>query len=168
MSASEYSSTQLLTTSINIEPKDIRGDINKLTLHYLRKRYEGVCNKDGYIEKGSIEVINRSIGKVKMIDNISYIIYHITYKAIVISPSKGTKIRCTINSNNKMGLIGYIKNKETDTTEDSPFIIIIPREYFSNETDMDDIKVNDEINVEVDKFRTKYMGKQIQIVAKPL
>jgi len=168
MSVPEYCSTQILTTTINIEPRNIKGDINKLLLFDLKKRYEGICNKDGYIETDSIELINRSIGMIKMIDNISYITYHLTYKASVISPSIGNKINCIINSNNKMGLIGYIKKKDSDTFENSPFVIIIPREYFSNESNIDDININDTINVVVERYRTKYLGKQIQIVAKPV
>ena len=84
MAGQEYSSTQLLSTSINISPRDIKGNIINLILYNLRKRYEGVCNKDGYIEKDSIEVINRSIGMVKIINNISYITYYVTYKSSVI------------------------------------------------------------------------------------
>jgi len=168
MSVPEYSSTQLLSTSINIEPRKIKGEINKLVLYNLKNRYEGVCNKDGYIEKDSIEIINRSIGIIKIIDNVSYVTYHLTYKATVISPSKGNMIKCIISSNNKMGLIGYIKNKDTDTIEDSPFIIIIPREYFNEESEIGNIKTGDTIDVEVENFRTKYLSQQIQIVARPL
>ena len=168
MSTPEYFSSQILTTTINIEPRNIKGDISKLVLYNLKKRYEGVCNKDGYIKKDSIEIVNRSIGMMKIIDNVSYITYHITYKALVISPSIGDKISCIISSNNKMGLIGYVKDNEIDTIEDSPFVIIIPREYFSDVSDIDDININDKINVVIDNYRTKYLGKQIQIVAKPV
>ena len=168
MPISDYYSSQLLTTSINIEPKYIRGDINNLIAYNIKKRYEGICNKDGYIEKNSIEIINRSIGKLKIVDNKSYIVYNITYKANVISPSIGDKIKCVINSNNKMGLIGYIQKQDSDTLENSPFIIIIPSDYFSNQNDLDNIEIGDTINVTIINFRTKYMAKQIQIVAKPL
>ena len=168
MSTPEYFSSQILTTTINIEPRNIKGDISKLVLYNLKKRYEGVCNKDGYIKKDSIEIVNRSIWMLKIIDNDSYITYHITYKALVITPSIGDKISCIISSNNKMGLIGYVKDNEIDTIEDSPFVIIIPREYFSDVSDIDDININDKINVVIDNYRTKYLGKQIQIVAKPV
>ena len=65
-----------------------------------------------------------------------------------------------------MGLIGYIKTNEDDTINDSPYIIIIPKEYF--EEDTSGIKINDTIKVSIINFRVKYMSKQIQIVAKPL
>ena len=158
-------STQVLTTSINIEPHKIKGDINKLLLYNLKRINECMCNKSGYIEKDSIELVTRSLGEIKIIDNKSYIVYNITYKATVISPSKGNKLTCVVNSNNKMGLIGYIKKKEDDTIDDSPFIIIIPKEYFD---DISKVSVNDIIKVEIEAYRTKYKTKQIQVVAKPI
>ena len=163
-----YKSTQLLTTTLNIEQNKITGNINQLILNNIKKRYEGVCNKDGYIEKGSIKLVNRSIGKLNLIDNKSIILYNITYEANIISPSDGLILTCIINSNNKMGLIGYIKNKEGDTLEDSPFIIIVPREYFKNEDTASSINDGDSIEVEIIKSRTKYLAKQIQLVAKPV
>ena len=166
MDINKYHSEQLLTASINIEPQKIKGDINNLILYTIKKRYEGVCNKDGYILKNSIELLNRSIGNSKIIDNKPYIIYDITYKAKIISPSIDDHIQCVVNSNNKMGLIGYIKTNEDDTINDSPYIIIIPKEYF--EEDTSGIKINDTIKVSIINFRVKYMSKQIQIVAKPL
>ena len=168
MSANNYYSKQILSSSINIEPHTITGDINKLILHNIKLKYESVCNKDGYIKSGSIEIINRSIGQSKIIDNKTYVMYNVTYSADIITPSIGTKLKCVINSNNKMGLLGYIKGKDDDTIEDSPYIIIIPRDYFGNDADIDSITIGDTINIEILNFRIKYMGKQIQIVAKPL
>ena len=164
----KYYSTQILTTRINIEPSNIKGDINNLVLYNIKKRYEGVCNKDGYIRNGSIEILNRSIGQSKIIDNKSYMVYSITYKADIISPSVDDNIKCMINSNNKMGLIGFIKYNDDDTINESPYIIIIPREFFDSDTDIDSIKIGDIIDVSIVNFRIKYMNKQIQMVAKPL
>jgi len=165
---SDYKSNQLLTTSINISSNKIKGDINNLIAYNLKKRYENVCNKDGYIVKDSIELINRSIGELILVDNTSYIMYNITYKATVISPSVGHKIKCVINSNNRMGLIGFIKDKDEDTITDSPFIIIIPSEYYEDKDKLSSIKEGDTIDVTIEKTRTKYLSKQIQVVAKPV
>ena len=168
MSDTDYKSTQLLTISINIPCNKIKGDINNLIAYNLKKRYENVCNKDGYIVKDSIELINRSIGELILVDNTSYIMYNITYKATVISPSVGHKIKCVINSNNRMGLIGFIKDKDEDTITDSPFIIIIPSEYYEDKDKLSSIKEGDTIDVTIEKTRTKYLSKQIQVVAKPV
>jgi len=164
---SEYISSQLLTTSINVDMKNIKGDINELLYKLLKKKYEGVCNKDGYIQKGSLQIVNRSIGSVKTINNTSYIVYEITYKANIYSPVKGTKLDITINSITKMGIIGFLKDNDDGTIENSPFIVIVPREYFED-SNVDDYEVNSELKVQIEDSRIKYMSKNIQIVAKPV
>ena len=164
---SEYISSQLLTTSINVDMKNIKGDINELLYKLLKKKYEGVCNKDGYIQKGSLQIVNRSIGAVKTINNTSYIVYEITYKANIYSPVKGTKLDITINSITKMGIIGFLKDNEDDTIDNSPVIVIVPREYFTDDN-VDDYVVNNELKVQIEDSRIKYMSKNIQIVAKPV
>ena len=164
---SEYISSQLLTTSINVDMKNIKGDINELLYKLLKKKYEGVCNKDGYIQKGSLQIVNRSIGSVKTINNTSYIVYEITYKANIYSPVKGTKLDITINSITKMGIIGFLKYNDDDTIENSPFIVIVPREYFED-SNVDDYEVNSELKIQIEDSRIKYMSKNIQIVAKPV
>ena len=163
----EYKSTQLLTTSINLSSNKIKGDINKLIVYTLKKRYEGVCNKDGYIQKGSLQIVNRSIGSVKTINNTSYIVYEITYKANIYSPVKGTNLDITINSITKMGIIGFLKDDDDDTIDNSPFIVIVPREYFKDDN-VDGFEVNSGLKVQIEESRIKYMSKNIQIVAKPV
>ena len=164
---SGYISSELLTTRINVDMNNINGDINELVYKLLKKKYEGVCNKDGYIQKDSLQIINRSIGEVKTINNTSYIVYDITYKANIYSPVKGIKIDTTVNSITKMGIIGFLKDKEDDTIDNSPFIIIIPREYFKDES-IDEYSINSTIKVQIEDSRIKYMSKNIQIVAKPV
>jgi len=163
----DYESTQLLTTSINIESKNITGDINELLFRYLKKKYEGVCNKDGYVKKDSLEIVNRSVGEIKTINSISYVVYKITYKAIILSPVQGIQINITINSITKMGIIGYLKDKDEDTIEDSPFIVIVPKEYFEDKS-VDDYNINDTLDIIIEAARIKYLSKNIQVVAKPL
>ena len=167
MSDKDYYSEQLLTTSININSDSIKGDINQLLFHKLKQKYEGVCNKDGYVKKDSIEIVDRSIGEVKTINNTSYIVYNITYKAGVLSPVEGIKLDIVIDSITKMGIIGYIKFDESDTIEDSPFIIIVPKEYFDDNS-FEKHSVKDILQVVIIASRIKYLSKNIQIVGKPL
>jgi hypothetical protein len=111
--------------------------------------------------------MNRSIGEVKTINNTSYIVYNITYKANIYSPVKETKLTITVNSITKMGIIGYLKDKEEDTIETSPFIVIVPREFFTDDS-VDEYSVNDTLQVQIEDSRIRYMSKNIQIVAKPI
>ena len=160
----KYTTTILSTTNVNISPNDLIGDINKMILLNLKKRYEGVCSKDGFIVKDSIQLINRSLGQIKTINNHSFINYNVTYSADIIYPSVGNVYKSIVQTKNKVGIISYIQINEDDTMEKSPYIIITPKEYMSEEV-FDALNVSEKITIKVKSFRIKYMAKQIQIVA---
>jgi len=129
---------------------------------------EGVCYEDGYIIKGSSQIIKRSPGKVVSHNNKGGIQYVITYKANIISPSEGDKYDAIIENVNKMGVIAYIRLKETDTNEDSPVIIIIPKDYFNDSRwNISDLIKGQSINIEVVGKRVRYQSDKVQIVGKP-
>lgn len=163
----DYVSNQILTTTVNIEAKHIQGDINKLLFKHLQNKFEGVCNEDGYIQKGSLEIINRSIGEIKTINNINYIVFNLTYKAIILTPVKGIKLNIIIDSITKMGVIGYLKKEESDTIKNSPFIVIVPNEYFDH-NDISKYSINDTLDVIIKAARVKYLSTSIQVVATPI
>ena len=162
----EYISTQLLTRSINLHSNKLKGDVNELLLKELKK-YEGYCNKDGYIQQDSVELINRSMGEIKTINGVSYIVYQVTYKANILSPAEGMKLKIQIDNKTKMGILGYIQLNEQDTMKDSPFIVIVPKEYFK-EQDFDKYKTNDSLYVSILAYRITYQSTNIQVVAKPV
>ena len=157
-------SNQIFTTSINIKCNHIKGNINKLILLLLKTKYEGKCNNHGFILEDSIEILDRSIGEVKTINNTSYIIYNIKYKTDILSVSNKDTIECYINSITKMGIIGYIKITDEMTIKNSPFIIIVPNEYLPD--NLDNYKINDKINVIVEAYRIKFKSTHIHIVSK--
>jgi hypothetical protein len=66
-----------------------------------------------------------------------------------------------------MGIIGYLKDKDDVTIENSPFIVIVPREYFKDGS-IDEYDTNSKLKVEIVDSRIKYMSKNIQVVAKPV
>ena len=67
-----------------------------------------------------------------------------------------------------MGVIAYIRLKDGDTEENSPVIIIIPKDYFEGTTwNIDDLNKGQSIHVEVVGTRVKYQSEKIQIVGKP-
>ena len=161
---SKYITSILSTTNVNIHPSDLSSDINQMILLNLKKRYEGVCNKDGYIIKDSIQLINRSIGQIKTINNISFINFNVTYSSDIIYPSIDSEYETYVETINKVGIISYIKLNEDDTLKDSPYIVITPKEYIDDKV-FESIKVNDVITVKVKSFRIKYASQQIQIVS---
>lgn len=165
-----FISEQLLTININLKPYEMKNDIDNLIKEKLKCNIEGKCSENGYILKDSIIIIKRSLGKIKTFNQQSIISFLITYKAKVITPTKGLLLDVHINNINKMGIIAYIKlgEKESETFDESPLIIILPKEYFNENTySFEDLKINQKINITVIGSRIKYNSDKIQVVGKP-
>ena len=164
-----YISEQLLNTVLILSPGDLSNDIDNTIKYKLKENIEGKCHEDGYIIKDSIHIVKRNMGKIVTNNNKSEIKYLITYKAKVISPSENDELSIYVNNINKMGVIGYIKLDEGDTSEESPLIVMIPKEYFSDSSrNFDDLTIGQQFDVSVVGSRIKYHSKNIQVIAKPL
>ena len=166
-----FINSQMITSKLILDSKDINNDIDNTIKHQLKDKNEGKCYEDGYIVKDSIQILKRSIGKVVTTNNKSQIKYLVTYQANVISPSDGDRIEVIINNINKMGVLSYIKlnKKEIETHEDSPIIIMIPREYFNESSrNIDDLTNGQKIEVIVVGCRIRYGSDKIQVIAKPI
>jgi len=153
---------QILTKTIQIDCKEINKtkNIDSIILERL-KIFENKCTKEGYIMKDSIELIQRSIGKIINFDKKSMIEYNVNYKIKSILPKINDKYDCIINNISKMGLLCYVKFENSEIV-DSPLLIIIPKEY----CEIDKHKIGDKIKVEILDFRIKYMNTQIQLIGK--
>lgn len=157
----DISIEEILSTTIQLNSSDIfkSRNIDGIILHKLKK-YEGKCNKNGYIVKDSTELIDRQIGKIVNIDNKSLIEYKINYKIKSIVPTKGDIYECIIKNITKMGLICYVKYGELDDLKNSPILVIVPKEY----CDIEKQKIDSKIKVKLMDKRIKYMNEQIQII----
>lgn len=157
----DISIEEILSTTIQLNSSDIfkSRNIDGIILHKLKK-YEGKCNKNGYIVKDSTELIDRQIGKIVNIDNKSLIEYKINYKIKSIVPTKGDIYECIIKNITKMGLICYVKYGELDELKNSPILVIVPKEY----CDIEKQKIDSKIKVKLMDKRIKYMNEQIQII----
>jgi DNA-directed RNA polymerase subunit E'/Rpb7 len=162
---------QLLTTNLYLSPKNINHDIDNIIKHEMKKKYEGLCFEHGYIIPDTIDIIHKSVGKLKTENNKSKIIYNIKYKVKTIFPTEGDELDVYINNKNKLGIISYIKLgiQEKETFEESPLIIIIPNEYIiQSSLNIDDIFIGQKIKVYILGCRIKYNSDKIQVIAKPI
>lgn len=167
--APTYITEQLLTTNLFVNASQVNKNIDNVIKDNLKDQLEGLCYEDGYIVKDSVKIINKSMGKIVVNDNVSSVSYSIKYKAKIISPSDGDIIESYVSNVNKMGVVAYIKLSDGDSSEDSPMVIMIPREYFEQSIyNFDDINVGQKLNVTVVGSRIKYRSEKVQIIAKPV
>ena len=161
---SSFEKKQLLTNSLLVESKNLlnKKNIDSYLKYILKKKYEGKCNNNGYIIPESLNIIQRSVGKITTVVGKSYIKYEITYEIKTIIPCVGDVFKCIINSNTKMGLIGYLDYNDNKEIEKSPILFIIPREFLDEKKNY---KVDSKIDAKVLDVRIKFMSDQIQIIA---
>lgn len=159
---------KILSSTVNIPIKKITKtkNIDGLIKQEFKKDNEKICNSEGYIIKNSIQIIQRSIGRIVNVNSESFIQYKIIYKFKYIYPSKDDILECVVDSISKMGIIGYLNYTDSDddliNIKNSPILIIIPNEFLSDEN----ININDKINISVLDSRIKYRSLQMQIVGK--
>lgn len=166
----DYISEQLLTSKLILEPSDITSNIENVIKTKLKDKIEGKCSTNGYIIEDSTKIIKRNMGEVKTNNGKSEIRYLITYKAKVINLTEGDNIEIYVNNINKMGILGYVKLsiKDIETSENSPIIVMIPKEYFNNSSyNFNDITIGQQLNVIILGSRDKFLSDKIQCVARP-
>ena len=162
----DYQKEILFTTSIQLNSSECSRckNIDGLIKYKLKKEHEKLCNKHGYVLENTLKVVNRSIGKVVTHDNMSMIEYNITMKLNVIYPCEKDIFTVKIDNITKMGIIGYLDDKDNKyNIENSPILFIVPSGYIE---DIESLKKDMKIEVEVLQSRIKYKSKQIQVVGK--
>jgi len=165
-----FITNQLFNNNISLHPSDLNKNIDNIILLKLKKIYEGYCKDNCFILNNSINIINRTIGKIETYENKNVIKYDIKYLCDIISPTKGEQIEVIVSNINKMGVIAYIKidpkySISDNTFDNSPLIIIIPNDMITN-YDINDINIGQKLKVEIMGFRIKFRNEKIQVVCK--
>ena len=151
--------------NVDIEAQNMHKDIANEIYNRLKHKIEGVCSEEGYTIRDSISVIKKELGKIVAYESKSFVRYRVTYKAKVLSPKPGDIMEMYVESINKMGLLCYIKVKESDRSEDSPIIAIVPSDYI-NESDynINDINVGQKLKIRVLGSEARYLSTTIKTV----
>ena len=160
---------EILTTTISIPINKLnKQNIDGIIRNKMKSLYENKCNSSGFVLKDSIMIINRSIGKIITTHSISSVNYDVTYKSLILIPCKGDEYDCYVDSITKMGIIAYVKGYKTDDEEESlqnsPLLIIIPRDYIDPSIDISEYSNDQKLKIRVLDSRSRYNSKQIQIV----
>ena len=157
--------TQSERIVLQIPCRDIyKADVEETVLRHLRNIYGDACGKNGFVLANSIQLNERSLGKLVSVDSKSCIEYEVSYTCSTIYPSPDDIFDCIVESNTKMGLIAYLDHNVTEEEpclQNSPILFIVPVDFGGV-----DKQAGDKIKVSVMDSRIKFQSKQIQSVAK--
>ncbi len=154
-------------TSIQLKSNELDDDFEDQIINNLKKKYEGICSKYGYIKPGSITVLKRSIGCFIKQHFNGFIKFDIICKAETCNPSQGMTFEAEVKNKNNLGLLA-----ETTINvdgKDVPILdVIIPKRSAGiiSEIDLDNIKVGDKINIVVLGKKYQLNDSKISIIGK--
>ena len=150
---------------IHIKCKDIyKQDVDTTIVNHLRRLYGDVCGKNGFTIGNTIQLIERSLGKLVTVDSQSCVEYNVSYEMDAIYPSPEDTYDCIVESRTKMGLIGFLDysvNEDPPSLQNSPILFIIPVDFGGEGKSQ-----GDKVKVQVLDSRIKFQARQIQSVAK--
>ena len=158
---------QILSITLQVSQRDLARtkNIDGFLLYQLKKRLEKKCGECGYVVENSISIVERSHGIYRTIDNQSKVQYEINYKVRTIDPQKDEIYECIVDSVTKMGIISYLSLNDDDTIENTPLLIIIPKDYISADR-FEKIEKGQKIEIVILDSRMKHLSNKIQSVGK--
>lgn len=157
--------TQILCKKIILKPNDIvlsrknssasRDElINNILLNKIKENYGDRCVSNGYLDGNSIEIVERTIGKIIASHLNGNIIYDVRFSANICNPIKGMEITATVENINKMGIMAKVK----------PLVIVLARQHHVNRKCFKNIKLGQEIKLVVVGSRFELNDKEISVI----
>lgn len=158
----------VLTRKVVVPFKLIGKNIEKILRKLLSNNLEGRCASEGYIKKGSVEIISFSAG----VANSSNICFDVSFKCLLCKPVEGMRIRCTVCNITKAGIRAiYNKDHCLDKSGDgiksfeSPITVFVAREHHIKDKSYSDItKEGEDIIIKVIGIRYQLNDDTISIL----
>ena len=156
--------SQILTKKIVVKPSDIRlkrgSDLSRDTLidtiliNKVKDMYGDRCSSVGFLDKDSIKLLERTLGKIYAEHLNGDIIYDVKFTVDVCNPIKGSEITAVVENVNKMGIMAKIK----------PLTIVLARQHHVNRKCFKNIKVGQEITFTVVGSRFELNDTEISVI----
>jgi DNA-directed RNA polymerase subunit E'/Rpb7 len=149
-------SRSIITRKITLPITAIGENLQKTLEEYIVFHFEGKCVVEGFIKPNSSKIITHSSGIVNMGINISF---EVVFECEVCFPVEGTILSCIVKTNTKAGLTA-----ESADEKPSPIIVFIARDHHYTNSQLNDNKEGDMINVRVIGQRFELNDKYISII----
>jgi DNA-directed RNA polymerase subunit E'/Rpb7 len=148
---------------VQLAPYELGSDYDMIILEKLRKTYEGVCTRFGYLRPKSVEVVQRSMGQFMKQHFNGFIRFEVKCKGEVCNPAKGAVVEAIVRKKNELGIHAESLYDGTPILD-----IIIPKRAAGiiSEVDLDKFQVNDVMHVEIVGKRYQLHDRTISIIGR--
>lgn len=154
---SKLFNSSVLNHEILLTADMLTNNIDNTILSILKREVGDRCGKYGFIKNDSIEILERSIGKLNTSHLNGSVSYNISYRADICNPIEGQIISCQVKKKNKMGILA----------EATPLIIVLASQYHKNNM-LDKLQENDDIKVIIIAKRFELYSDKINVIGKLL
>ena len=149
----------LLKDRIKLEPRFLAKKYNLEVLKRLKDKVEGKCSKHGYIKENSIEIYKIAPGMIETASLNGIAIFEVYFYADICNPSIGSIVKGVVKNINRFGIL----------IESPPILDIIVAKNSVNiqsEIDLEDIKIEQELLIEIIGKKYELGDKRISIVGR--
>jgi DNA-directed RNA polymerase subunit E'/Rpb7 len=129
---------EILQHKLSINCNEITKDINKLLLTKLQNNIGDRCLSNGYIDKDSIKILRRSLGKFDAERLKGDFIYHVEYQCDVILPTEGCVLKGEATLKNKMGISVFIGNKKQ-------IRVVLSKDFHTDNEEYANVNIGDKV-----------------------
>ena len=143
-----------LVRNIHLDSKFLQRNIQASLLAQLRHRYEGICVAEGYIQRGSLTIVEHSLGRTNYIRG--GLDYTVKFQADVCMPHPGQVFQMPVSLKSKIGL----------HAESTPIKALLPRDLHIGNVEFEDVKEKEVIEFEVIGSRFQQGDDSIVVLGK--
>lgn len=143
-----------LLRNIHIDAKFLQRNIQASLLAQLRHKYEGICVGEGYVHRGSLTILEHSLGRTNLIKG--GLDYTVKFQADICMPHPGQVFRVPVVLKSKIGVHAEV----------TPIKVLLPRDLHIGNTDFETVKEKEEIEFEVIGSRFQQGDESISVLGK--
>ena len=143
-----------LVRTIHVEARFLQRNIQASLLAQLRHKYEGICVAEGYIQKGSLTIVEYSLGRTNLIKG--GLDYTVKFQADVCMPHPGQVFRMPVTLKSKIGV----------HAESTPIKALLPRDLHIGNAEFEDIQEKEVVEFEVVGARFQQGDESIVVLGK--
>ena len=142
----------------NVVDFDSEQSINSILLNKIKNKIGNKCNENGFIDRDSLQIMSRSMGKINSSHFNGDISYNVSLEANVCLPVQGSKLKCKVIGKNKIGVYALAE----------PIHIILAAVHHEDSSVFDQVEKDDTILVEVINYNFKLNSDNIRVIGKLL
>ena len=153
---------------VQLVPQELDINIEKTLMTKLKKRYEGVCSRFGYIKPDTLQILHRSLGSFMKPHFNGHTRFEVLMVGEVCNPTQGMVVTAKVQAKNNLGILAE-SSVVARGLADLPLLdIIVPRRSagIASEVDLDTISVGEEVFVEVLGKRYQLNDTKISIIGR--